>query len=195
VIAFVGSFQPWHGAELLVEGYAGVCRQLPDARLVLIGDGERRQAVVEQVCRLGLSGKVILTGKLNQEQVAALLNAADVLVAPYPFKHSDIVGTPLKLLEYMAVGKGILASTAPIHEVIVNGVTGLRIAPADADALAQGLLLLLQDNDLRARLGKNARQIAAQRYSWDCVVEKLETIFQAQIDGNHPVRSIYHSVR
>jgi glycosyltransferase involved in cell wall biosynthesis len=187
VVAFVGSFQPWHGVDLLVEGFAHLHDQLPDAKLVLIGDGEGRQAVLEQAGKLALNEEVVLTGRLDQEQVAALLSAADVLVAPYPYKHSEIVGTPLKLLEYMAAGKAILASSAPLHEVIEDGTSGLRVAAADAGALAQGMLRLLNDHELRAKLGQNARRIAIQQYSWGRTIEKLEKIFQAQISNRRAI--------
>ena len=73
---------------------------------------------------------------MSQADVAAVLSVADVVVAPYPFDHHDIVGTPLKLMEYLAAGKAIVASTAPIHEIIEDGNTGLRVPPGDSQAMA-----------------------------------------------------------
>jgi glycosyltransferase involved in cell wall biosynthesis len=181
VIAFVGSFQPWHGVDLLVNSFNRLRSEHPGPKLVLIGHGEGFDAIRQMVDQLELTKEIIFTGRLEQEQVASILNAADILVAPYPFAHSEIVGTPLKLLEYMAVGKAILASSAPIHEVIEDGFSGLRVAPADVGALAEGLRNLLADHELRDRLGKNARMKAIQCYSWDRAVDKVEIICQKQV--------------
>jgi glycosyltransferase involved in cell wall biosynthesis len=175
---FVGSFQPWHGVNLLVESFSQVRAKVPNARLVLVGDGSGRDEVLEQISQMGIEGAVILTGQLPQKQVAAVLSAANILVAPYPLTHGEIVGTPLKLLEYMAAGKAIVASTAPIHEVIESGVTGLRVEASNSEALAEGMLRLINNEELCKKLGENARRKAVQCYSWDHTVDQLETIFQ-----------------
>jgi glycosyltransferase involved in cell wall biosynthesis len=180
VITFVGSFQPWHGVEYLVSSFKLVQEQCSDAQLVLVGDGAARDPIVAQLTQLGLQNKTILTGRLPQDQVAAVVQAADVLVAPYGFKHGDIVGTPLKILEYLAAGKAIVASTAPIHELITDGVNGLRVEPAEPAALARGIIRVLKDPALCTRLGAAAHQ-QAQQYSWDGVVEKLQRIFVEQL--------------
>jgi glycosyltransferase involved in cell wall biosynthesis len=175
-IAFVGSFQPWHGVDLLVSSFKLLQDRFPAVQLILMGDGAGRGTVEKQIADLALHDRVIMTGRLNQEEVAGLLTSADVLVAPYPLVHTNIVGTPLKLLEYMAAGRAIVASTAPLHEVIIDGTTGIRVAPASAEALAEGIARLLDDAELRTRLGA-AAQRQAQRYSWDGVAEQLRNIF------------------
>jgi alpha-maltose-1-phosphate synthase len=145
-VTFVGTFEPWHGVDLLLASFAEVLRNYSGAQLVLIGDGSGREKAVEQASSLRLENKVKFLGRLPQEQVAAVLSVSKIVVAPYPFEYSDIVGTPLKLLEYLASGKGIVASTAPIHEIIEDGVTGLRVQPASAKALADGITKLLTDD-------------------------------------------------
>lgn len=191
-ITFVGSFQPWHGVDLLVSSFKLLQDRFPSAQLILAGDGAGKDAVVKQIAELCLQEKVIMTGRLQQEQVAALLCTSDVLVAPYPLKHTDIVGTPLKLLEYMAAGRAIVASTAPLHEIITDGVTGVRVAPASAEALAQGIARLLADPALRAQLGVAANR-QAQRYSWDGVAEQLHEIFVAVRAARKGQRAIHPS--
>lgn len=180
IVAFVGIFQPWHGLDLLVSSFGQVHAKFPHSQLVLIGDGQGRASVTAQIEEMGLKDNVRLLGRLPQAEVAAVLSLADVAVAPYPFEHSDIVGTPLKVVEYMAAGKPIVASTAPIHELITDGVTGLRVAPANVQALAGSILRLLENKALRADLGQRARR-QAQQYSWNNVVEKLNQIFLTEI--------------
>jgi glycosyltransferase involved in cell wall biosynthesis len=180
VVAFVGTFEPWHGIDLLISSFRAVLSKHPDAQLVLIGDGSGKDKAVAQASNYGLANKIRFLGRLPQDQVAAVLNVAKVLVAPYSFKHSNIVGTPLKLLEYMATGNGIVASTAPIHEIIEHGITGLRVPPANEDALTHGILCLLENDALCRSLGQNAA-LRAQTYSWDNVTRQLETIFVGEI--------------
>jgi glycosyltransferase involved in cell wall biosynthesis len=150
---------------------------------VLVGTGAGDRAIKEQVSRLGLSGRVIFTGQLPQGQVADVLSTADVAVAPYPFLHTDIVGTPLKLLEYMAAGCAIVASTVPLHALIVHGETGLRVPPADPVALAGGISSLLEDRARSRTLGANARREALSRHSWNRAVEEIDLVLRRTIEN------------
>lgn len=175
-VAFVGSFEPWHGVELLLSSFKQVQSSHPETQLVLIGEGVRQGAVGKQITEMRLTEHVKLLGRLPQKEVAAVLSVSDVVVAPYPFEHFDVVGTPLKLMEYMAAGKAIVASTAPIHEAITNGVTGLRVSPASSEALALGILRVLEDEELRARLGGNARR-EGREFAWERTAERLSGLF------------------
>ena len=185
IVAFVGSFEPWHGVNLLISSFRRINVRYPTSGLLIIGEGAGRANALTLASNLGLDDKVNFLGRLPQKEVAAVLSIANVLVAPYPFHHGDIVGTPLKLLEYMASGKGIIASTAPIHEIIKHGVTGLRVPPADTDALADAILKLLDDEALCASLGRNAEQ-QSQQYSWNNVVENLSKIIRMQMCKRKP---------
>ncbi len=191
VIAFTGSFQPWHGVDLLILSFAMLAENFPDSCLVLIGSGAGMEDARSMVSSMGLDQRVIFTGRLAQVDVAALLSIADILVAPYPFIHEDILGSPLKLIEYMAAGKAIVASKAPIHELVNDGENGIRVEPADAAALTRGIVKLLDDGNLRQLLGDTARQQAINNYSWEQVVSKLEKLLYELVDESkrNPVRS------
>jgi glycosyltransferase involved in cell wall biosynthesis len=174
LITFVGTFEPWHGVEFLVDAFDAVRARCPDAILVLAGDGSGLSSVRERAERLAPE-VVRWTGRLPQADVAALLAASDVLVAPYAYAHGDIVGTPLKIVEYMAAGKAIVASRAPIHEIVEDGRTGVRVEPASAAALSTAIVALLEDDERRRRLGAAAR-IASHAYSWDAVCQRLSDL-------------------
>ncbi len=174
-IIFVGSFQPWHGVDLLLDSFFQVTRALPNAQLLMVGDGLGRAAAVEQVRTAGMNERVHFLGQRNNLEVSELLAVSDVAVAPFPYRKSDIVGSPLKLFEYMAAGRAIVATTAPLHDVIEHNVTGLRVAPADSNALCNAIVDLLESPRLRERLGSKARQVALERYSWNCTIQQLET--------------------
>ena len=182
-VVFAGSFQPWHGVDLLVASFEEVRARFSNAQLLLIGDGPLRSELELRIERQGLGNGVRMLGRLSQAEVAAVLSVADVVVAPYPFQHRDIVGTPLKLVEYLAAGKAIVATTAPIHEIISDGITGLRVEPADEQALAAGICRLLGDSELRECLARNAR-LDARNYTWENVGAALDEIYRRVISDS-----------
>jgi glycosyltransferase involved in cell wall biosynthesis len=127
---------------------------------------------------LGIADRVTFTGLVAPGQVPEHLRNADILVLPNPASAiSNHATSPLKLFEYMAAGKPIVASNLPsIGEVLTHEVNALLVAPGDAEALAGAIGNLVADADLRARLGAAARRDVAE-YSWDRRAERLERLF------------------
>jgi glycosyltransferase involved in cell wall biosynthesis len=164
VVAFTGLFYPWHGVRHLAEAFVRLHAARPDARLVLVGDGEER-ALAEAI--LAPTGAALLTGMVARDDVPGYLAAADVLVSPHE-RNDDFIGSPIKLWEYMAAGRAIVASrVAQLAGVLRDGETALLVEPSDPAALAGALIRLHDDPDLRTRLGAAAGREAAERHSWD----------------------------
>lgn len=162
VVGFAGSFQPWHGVELLVEALARTPVAIP-LHLLLIGDGPRREAALARAKSLGLGDRIVTTGAVPGEELPDYLAACDIGALPA----SNEYGQPMKLLEYAASG---LASVAPdlppVREVLEHGSTGLLFRPGDAAALARHMTTLAADGSLRARIGAAARQRALADGGW-----------------------------
>ena len=162
VIGFIGSFQPWHRVELLIDAVAllsAECR----IQVVLAGDGPGLSAVLDRAGKCGIQDRVISMGALEATAVPPLLSAWDIGVMP----HSNTYGDPMKLREYAAAGiPSIAPDLAPIRDVVENNVTGLLFRPGDVDALAQALARLAADESLRRRLGEEARRRALASGSW-----------------------------
>jgi glycosyltransferase involved in cell wall biosynthesis len=178
VIMFVGSFQMWHGLDRLVESFAHVLQEFPEARLLLVGDGPARPVVEQKIAKLGIANGVNITGIVPHARVPEMLAAADVVAVPYPHLSKELWFSPLKLYEYMAAGKAIVASRAgQIAEVVQNGHTGILVEPGNVDDFAQAIIQLLKDRAERKRLGRNARQQAIERHSWEQYVRRLEEIY------------------
>ncbi len=182
VIIFVGGFQRWHGLEILIESFAQVLAVEPSSRLLLVGDGPARKSVEEQVQALGRAQSVTITGLVPQAQVVEWLAAADIAVIPYPRLSQELWFSPLKLYEYMAAGKAIVASRdGQIASVLEDGQTGLLVEPGDVAELAGAILGLIRSPELRATLGRQARQQAETRHSWEGYVRRLEFIYESVI--------------
>jgi glycosyltransferase involved in cell wall biosynthesis len=178
VIMFVGSFQHWHGLDRLVESFAQVLQEFPAARLLLVGDGPARPVVERKVAELGIADSVIITGIVPHARVPEMLAVADVVAVPYPQLPQELWFSPLKLYEYMAAGKAIVASRAgQIAEVIQNGRTGILVEPGNVDDFARATIELLKDPEERKRLGRNARQQAVEHHSWEQYIRRLEEVY------------------
>jgi glycosyltransferase involved in cell wall biosynthesis len=182
VIMFVGNFKPWHGLELLIEGFQRVALTNSTAKLVLVGDGSLRSEIEENVKALGLETRVIFTGKVPHDEVAGLLGIAQIAVMTHPPSQAAMSGTPMKLLEYMAAGKAIIAPCLPnIESILSQHRTGYLVPPGDAEALACAILELLCDERMRVKIGNAAQQRALNSHSWGRVAADLESImYQVQ---------------
>jgi len=180
VVMWIGGFYPWHDLEVLLGSFAKVLHRLPQARLVLVGDGDMRPQVERIIAQNGLSQAVILTGRIAHARIPSVLSIADVAVSSAPLlpASSGGTGSPLKLFEYMAAGRAIVASrVSQAASVIREGHTGLLVDPGDMHGLADAITRLLLDPAERHRLGQNARREAVAHHSWERYAERLEAIY------------------
>jgi len=178
LIIFVGNFYEWHDVKTLLDAFAKVLVVYPDARLVLVGDGSLRRAMVQYAVDVGVSHAVHFTGLIAHSEVPRLVAAADIAVAPYPIMKHEFWMSPMKLFEYMASGKAIIASrVGQIADVIIDGNNGLLVSPGDASALEVALKGLIGDPTLRSRLGHQARVGAVRHHSWQDYSSRLEHLY------------------
>jgi glycosyltransferase involved in cell wall biosynthesis len=181
---WVGGFYPWHDLDLLLESFTQVLRKQPKARLVLVGEGQTRPVVAQKVMQNGLRHAVIMTGAIAHTSVPEMVSIAEVAVvpgAPVPASRGG-TGTPLKLFEYMAAGKAIVATALnQAAEVIQDGHNGLLVKVGDVNGFAEAMLSLLDNSEKRGRLGENARQRAVEQYSWEQYTRRLEEIYRSVV--------------
>ena len=172
-VGFVGTLKPWHGLALLVEAFARLQALVPDARLVIVGDGPERAALADDVAIRGLLPRTQFIGAVAPADVPRYLHSLDVAAAPYP-DYPHFYFSPLKLFEYMAAGLPIVASRiGQVSDVLRDNETGLLVAPGDAAGLVAALARLAHDPQLRARLGAAARAVALRDHTWKTVVGRV----------------------
>jgi len=190
VVIFVGNFFHWHDVGTLLEAFKRAREACPEARLLLVGDGERRAEMEKLAYHLGLRDVVRFTGIVPHARVPAYIAAADIAVVPYPPMQQEMWLSPLKLFEYMSSGKAVAASAVgQITAVLQDGVNGLLVPPGDAAALAEALVRLMQNPGLVQALGEQARADALAKYSWESYLSRLERVFRAVI-AHAPVHSL-----
>ena len=180
VVSFVGSFGPWHGAEILAKTIPVVISQNPNVKYLFVGDGGRLNTVKEIVSECGVSDRVIFVGFVDRNIVPEYLSASDILVSPQVPNPdgTPFFGSPTKLFEYMSMGKAIIASDLDqIGSLLTSQVNAILTSPGDVSQLADAILVLANDPVLRASLGNSARNVVVGKYSWDshvrCILERV----------------------
>ncbi len=172
IALFVGRLEPVKRPAALVEAFAEVARRLPDAKLVLLGEGSERGAVERAVDAAGLAERVRLLGFCDD--VPSALAGADVMVL-----NSAYEGLPLAVIEAMAAGVPIVAPrVGALPEVVGANDAGLLFAPGDAIGLAEALAALLDDATARARQGAAGRRVATERFSIDAAARRYEALYE-----------------
>ena len=182
VVGFVGSFKAWHGVDFLFKCFARLRGEDAAYHLLLVGDGPMRAALEEDTRRLGLQEVVTLVGNVPHEEVPRYLALMDVAVAPYPALE-DFYFSPLKLYEYMAGSRAVVASRiGQVAEVIADGLTGLLYEPGDREALIGCIRRLRVDENLRRKLGQNAR-MACSKNTWRQNAERVVGWVEPLLEG------------
>jgi len=168
VIAFCGSFRPWHGLDTLLEAFKLLVRRRSSAvRLLCVGDGPLRKWFDAEVVRSGLTDRVEITGYVDQPEVARRLSEATVAVAPYP-SLEQFYFSPLKLYEFLALGLPVVAGEiGQVVQILDDGRRGWLYPPGDVEALAGRLSEVLDDPRAARRRAAAGRDWVLAHATWD----------------------------
>jgi phosphatidyl-myo-inositol alpha-mannosyltransferase len=170
-VVYVGRLEPRKGVDHLIRAMARVQRALPDANLVIVGDGPEQRRLID-VAR-ALAVRVQFTGRVHDADLPGYVQAADVVCSPALGGESF----GIVLLEAMACEKPIVASRIEGYETLVGpAACGMLVPPGDDEALSQALLKLLQDRSLRQTLGARGLH-AARQHDWSSIARVLEGIY------------------
>jgi len=185
VVLYAGSFYTGKGGDQMLLA----AERMKDVKFVLLGGRDFEVAELKERCKsLGLDN-VELTGHMTHAEIPSYLFAADILIAPFTEDGCDIAGkviipyaSPIKLFEYMAAGKPIVASNiGAIPEVLRHDVNALLVAPGSVDDLVLNLSKLLSDPALAARLGARALR-DVRLYSWEERVARILELARGSAD-------------
>jgi len=175
---FCGNFQPWVDFDILLPAFSLVAGRLADARLILVGDGPEREWIEEEIRRLRIGDSVLITGFVrDRAAVRDLLAVATVTLSANTWKHRAHIGvSPVKLAEYLACGRAVVATDLPgLREAIEEPGAGL-VRPADAQAVSEAIIALL-DPKRADELGANGRRLAEELYAWRSIVRRTLPLF------------------
>lgn len=176
VLGFVGFMREWHQVDRTIRFLAADGRD--DLRLLIVGEGPARAALEALAAELNVTAQIIFTGAVARAELPGLIAAFDIALQPAVVDYAS----PLKLFEYMALGKATLApDSLNITEILTDGKDAMLFDPKDEGAFDKTLARLVEDADLRMRLGAAAREsLLRQGLTWaenarrvECIAEHL----------------------
>lgn len=185
VVGFVGWIRPWHGVDGLIHAMASLRARHPYLHLLVVGDGPAIPALRNQVAQQELEACVHFTGPVERDAIPAHIAALDIAVQPDVTDYAS----PIKLFEYLALGRAVVAPDKPnIREVVQHEQGALLFPPRDWGALAEQLERLLTDDAWRQGLGEQAAALVDSRgYTWQAnarhVIESIQQVASSSRDA------------
>lgn len=179
IILFVGRLEPIKGVDVLIRAMPIILKEIPEARLFIIGPDFGQKKNLEDIAeKLNIGDKIIFAGSLNRrELISAFLNA-DIFCLPSRFEAFGIV-----LVEAMAAKIPVVASDcSAIPYVIKDGLNGLLFEPGNHKQLSSKVLTLFLDNNLHESIVKNGYHEVCERYTWSKAIDKTEWIYRSLIN-------------
>jgi glycosyltransferase involved in cell wall biosynthesis len=175
LVGNVAALAAHKGQKHLVTAAKAIVRHVPDARVLIVGEGELREPLERQIKELGLERHVLLTG--FRADAIGLIKSFDVFVLC-----SVTEGLGSAMLEAMAAGKPVVATRAGgIPEAIVDGETGILVPPNDPESLASAITCLLNDPEHRERLAAAGRQRVIAEFSVERMVQNTLAVYQRRL--------------
>jgi glycosyltransferase involved in cell wall biosynthesis len=178
VLGFVGFVREWHGLDKVVDLIAERTSDAP-MQLLIVGDGPARESLQDQAARRGVRDRVTITGVVARDRVSEFIAAFDIALQPAVVPYAS----PLKLFEYLAMGRAIVAPATPnITEVLEDGENAVLFDPGRADGMLRAIERICNDGELRRRIADCARKtIATRKLTWDNNARRVVELFDGLI--------------
>jgi glycosyltransferase involved in cell wall biosynthesis len=180
LLLWCGRFIEQKGLKYLMEAFEIIAKekQNSQAKLALTGNGPLFPKIYEMARKRKIIDNIIFMDHLPHTEIPTIMNKASIYVLP-----SLQEGMPYVLLEAMACGKAVVGSDIPgINDVITHMKNGILVPPRDSQSLAQAVTTLLDDESLRRKIGKRARKLMVEKYSWDKITAKIGKLYRETME-------------
>lgn len=175
VVGFVGSIGHWHKVDLLLSVAKKVIQEEPDVHFLIVGGAASLASLKRYVRENDLNGIVTFTGNVPYEEVPYYISAMDVTVLP----GTDIYSSPIKIFEYMAMEKPVIAPCiGQLKEIISDGEEGFLIEEGNKNQLQECIIKLVRDKILRGKMGQRGRKKVEKSYTWRKNGERICNIYR-----------------
>jgi glycosyltransferase involved in cell wall biosynthesis len=177
-LLFVGILDRFHrykGLDVLLEAVAGLTEPFD---LTVVGEGELRAEYEAQAAKLGIASRVHFLGRVDDDQLRGAYASAGIYILPSDFARNE-GGFTLTALEAMASGLPVVLAdgAGQVAREAADAGAGIRTPAGDAAALQAAIKTLLDDESLRADMGKRAREFVERRHSWDVITEARRAVY------------------
>jgi len=183
VVGFVGNLAPWQGVDVLLRAFAIILRSLPRAWLLVVGDGQALSDLRSLGQELGIESRVRFVGAVPYERVPECIAAMDVGTAPMTRERLRSGSSAIKVYEYLACERPVVASRIPGLEFVEVEDLGRLVPPEDAASLAEALASALRDGPWRRSAGERGRAYVLRQAGWPAVAAAVERVCREAIAG------------
>lgn len=174
-LSVLDKFHEYKGLKYLLKALRIVKNEIKDIKLIIGGEGELKTYYQELANHLGVGGNVNFVGFIPDDKLVEYYNRCSIFVLPS--YSSDQEGFGIVLLEALACGKPVVTTEiVGISEDVRKSNAGIIVKPHDVESLADAIIRILQDDNLRKKMGKNGRKIA-EKYSWKNIADMMEKIY------------------
>lgn len=183
-VGFVGILWQVQHVDNLIRSVPLIVKELPNTKFLIVGDGVTRQDLVSLTEQLGVADKVVFTGMVPYPKVPLYMNASDVCVIPAAnnFRNTKTGASSLKLYEYLACGKPVVAGNIDgNNQDIINSGSGFVVNSMNPDEMARAIVTLLQNELLRKEMGERGRKLAEEKHSWKKISELVAEVCQSVV--------------
>jgi len=186
-IVYIGALSRVRRLDLLIRALAEVLKQVPNAKLYFVGAGDDpadEKILDKEAERLNVRGSVVMVGHLPQAEALRYVQEADVCVSPiYPNPILN-AASPTKLVEYMALGKAVVANDIPEQRLVIEESGGGYCVPWSEQAFAEAIVTLLSSPEKRTEMGERGRRYALQHRSYKVIADLVERTLQGVLDSS-----------
>lgn len=182
IILAVGRLVPKKGFVYLLRALPNILKGVSDTKLVIVGDGEQKGELVEEVNKLKINKEVIFAGTISYQELAKYYNLGDVFVMPsIRDEQGNIDASPVAMMEAMAAGCPVVATKfSGSGDLVKDGITGFLVKEKDDMGISQAVIKLL--NSRRGDIKKEVRKMAVENFSTRAVAQKYTQLFKELVD-------------
>ena len=178
-IMFAGRIDREKGLFDLIEGAGVICKDRSDVSFIIAGRGRDSKKLQQKIKKLNLQDRFILTGQVEKDQLPKLYQKSSIFILPS--YHEGLSGA---LLEAMSCGLPVIATDVRGNRDIIHDKrNGILIPPRSPKIIAKTISMLLDDEELRRKLGENARRTIEKEYTWDVISNKFLKYYESLIEG------------
>lgn len=164
-VCFVGNLAPWQGVEYIIEAAPIVIEAAPEIRFLIVGDGMNYKQLQDLVRENHLENYFLFTGRISYDAVPKYINASNICISPKKIITSGY--SPLKLYEYMACAKPIIATRTYGFEILEFYNAGILVDSSNPSDISNAIIKLICDDEMGKNMGRNGRKLVIEKYSWN----------------------------
>ena len=186
ILLYSGTITKIRGLNNVIQALPIVIKEHPRIKVLMVGDGSEKQNLIDLATRLKVRDFIRFVESVDHELVPKFVSVADIAIGSLKSSFENSISFPIKILEYMACGKPVLACyKGASSDLVINGYNGILVHEGDTPELALTILRLICDENLTKELGDNARKHVEKFHDWNALVTKLDGVIKEQAAFPH----------